>query len=67
MLVNYVEIFKLVGGIETGIKLFPLLNGQVDAWTQIFKSIDNNFVHSNTQSFQVDFNGAHVHFKTYNK
>ena len=26
-------IFEPVGGIETGIKIFTLLNGQVDAWT----------------------------------
>jgi len=43
------EIFELVGGIETGIKFFTLLNGQVDAWTQLFQSIDTNFVHSNTE------------------
>ena len=40
------EIFVHVGGIETGIKKFTLLNGQVDAWTQLFKSIENDFVHS---------------------
>jgi len=40
------EIFELVGGIETRINFFTLLNGQVDAWTLLFKSIDNNFVHS---------------------
>ena len=43
------------------------LKGQVDAWTHLFKSIDNNFVHSNTELLQVDFNGTDVHFKTYNK
>ncbi len=61
------EIFELVGGIETGIKVFTLWNGKVDAWTQICQSIDTNFVHSNTESLQVDFNGTDVHFKTYNK
>ncbi len=61
------EIFELVGGIETGIKFFTLLNGQVDAWTQLFKSIDTNFLYSNTESLQVDFNGTNVHFRTYNK
>ena len=61
------EIFEPVGGIETGIKFFTLLNGQVDAWTQLFKSIDTNFLHRNTESLQVDFNGTDVHFKTYNK
>ena len=30
-------IFELVGGIETGINFFTLLNDQVDAWTQLFK------------------------------
>ena len=59
-------IFEPLGGIETGINLLLLLNGQVDAWTQLFKSIDNNFVHSNTELLQVDFNGTDVHFKTYN-
>jgi hypothetical protein len=29
------EIFELVGGIEIGIKMFTLLNGQIDAWTQL--------------------------------
>ena len=61
------EIFEPVGGIKIGIKFFILLNGQVDAWTQLFQSIDTNFVHSNTESLQVDFNGTDVHFKTYNK
>jgi len=56
-------IFEPVGGIETGIKFWTLLNGQVDAWTQLFKSIDNNFVHSNIGSLQVGFNGLDVHFK----
>jgi len=42
------EIFEPVGGIEIGIKLFTLLNGQVDAWTPLFQSIDTNCVHSNT-------------------
>ena len=32
------EIFEPVGGIESGIIFFSLLNGQVDAWTQLFKS-----------------------------
>jgi hypothetical protein len=66
---NYSElraIFELVGGIETGIIICTLLNGQADAWTQLFKSIDNNFVHSNTKLLQVDFNETDVHFKTYN-
>jgi hypothetical protein len=61
------EIFSLVGGIETGINKFTLLNGQVDAWTQLFKLIDNNFVHSNIESLQVGFNETDVYFKTYNK
>ncbi len=62
---NYVKFFmEFVGGIETRIKFFTLLNGQVDAWTQLFKSIDTNFVHSNTKSLKVDFNGTNVHFKT---
>jgi len=43
------EIFEPVGGIETGITIFTLLNGQVDAWRQLFKLIDTNFVHSNTE------------------
>ena len=61
-------IFELVGGIKTGIIFCTLLNGQVDAWTQIFKSIDNNFVHSNNESLlQAEFNGTDVPFKTYNK
>ena len=61
------EIFDPVGGIENGIIFFSLLNGQANVWTQLFKSIDNNFVHSNTESLQVGFNGIDVHFKTYNK
>ena len=60
-------IFEPVGGIETRIKFFTLLNGQVDAWTHLFKSIDTNFLHSNAESLQVDLNGTGVHFKTYNK
>ena len=46
------EIFEPVGGIEAGIKFFTLLNGQVDAWTKLFNSIDTNFVHSNTKLLQ---------------
>ena len=57
------EIFEPVGGIETGIKFFTLLNSQADAWTQLFHSIDTNFVHINTESLQVDFNGTDVYFK----
>ena len=38
------EIFEPVGGIETGINFFTLLNGQVDAGTHLFQSIDTNFV-----------------------
>jgi hypothetical protein len=61
-------VFEPIGGIETGIIFFfTLLNGQVDAWTQLFKSIDNNFVLSNTELLHVDFNGTNVHFKTCNK
>ena len=60
-------IFEPVGGIKTGIKFFTSLNGQVDAWTQLFKSTKNNFVHSNIELLQVDFNGTDVHFKTYHK
>ena len=59
------EKFEPVGGIETTIIFFTLLSGQVDAWTQLFQSIDTNFVHSHTESSQVDFNGTNVHFKTY--
>ena len=29
-------IFELVGGIETWINILTLLNGQVNAWTQLF-------------------------------
>ena len=29
------EFFDPFGGIETRIKIFTLLNGQVDAWTQL--------------------------------
>ena len=36
-------IFEHVRGIETGINFFTLLNGQVDAWTHLFKSIDTIF------------------------
>ncbi len=61
------EIFEPVGGIESGIKFFTLLNGQVDARRQLFQSIDTNFVHSNTESLQVDFKGTNDYFKTYNK
>ncbi len=61
------ENFELVGGIETRIIFLRLLNGQVYAWTQLFQSIDTNFVHSSTELLQVDLNGTGVHFKTYNK
>ncbi len=61
------EIFEPVGGIETGIIFLTLLNGQIDAWTQLFISIDTNFLHSNTESLQFDFNGTGVHFKKDNK
>ena len=61
-------IFEPIGGIETGIIVFTLLNNnQVDVWTLSFKSIDNICVHSNTELLQVNFNGIEVHFKTYNK
>ena len=43
------EIFQPVGGIETGINFFTLLNGQVDALTPLFKSLDNNFLNSNNE------------------
>jgi len=59
-------IFELVGGIESGITFFTLLNGQVDAWTHLFQSVDTNFVHSNIELLQVDFNVTDVYFKTYN-
>jgi hypothetical protein len=62
-----VNFFYHVGGIENGIIFFSFLNGQADVWTQLFKLIDNDFVHSNTESLQVGFNGIDVHFKTYNK
>jgi hypothetical protein len=61
------EMVEPVGGIETRINFLTLLNGQTDAWTHLFKSIDTNFLHSNTESLEVDFNGTDVHFKTYNK
>ncbi len=61
------EIFEHVGGMETGINFFTLLNGQVDAWRQLFQLIDTNFVHSNIESVQVDFKGTDVYFKTHNK
>ena len=61
------EIVEPVRGIEIGIIFFTLFNGQVDAWMQLFKSIDNNCVHNNTGSLQVGLNGTDVHFKTYNK
>ena len=60
-------IFEPVGGIETGIKFFTLLNGQVDAWTNLFKSIDTNFLHSNTDILQVNLKKTDVYFKTYNE
>ena len=61
------EIFEPVGGIETGIKFFTLLNGQVDAYRQLFQSIDTNFLHSNTESVQVDLKANDIYFKTYNR
>jgi hypothetical protein len=61
------EIFEPFGGIETGIKFFTLLNGQVDAYRQLFQSIDTNFLHSNTESVQVDFKANDIYFKTYNR
>ena len=64
---EFCAIFEHVGRIDTGIKNFTLLNGQVDAWTQLFKLLDTNFVHSNIELLQVDFIGTDVHFKTYNK
>jgi hypothetical protein len=61
------EIFEPFGGIETGIKFFTLLNGQVDAYRQLFQSIDTNFLHSNTESVQVDLKANDIYFKTYNR
>jgi hypothetical protein len=61
------EIFEPFGGIETGIKFFTLLNGQVDAYRQLFQSLDTNFLHSNTESVQVDFKANDIYFKTYNR
>ena len=67
-LTGVVTIFlSFFGGIETEIKICTLLNGQVDAWTQLFQSIDTNFVHCKNESLQIDFNGTDVYFKTYNK
>ena len=60
-------IFEPVGGIETRIEFFKLLNGQVDAWTHLFKSIDTYFLHSNTNSLQVNLKKTNVYFKTYNE
>ena len=60
-------IFEPVGGIETGIKFFTLLNGQVDAWKNLFKSIDTNFLRSNTDILQVNSKKTDVYFKTYNE
>jgi hypothetical protein len=67
MIVNYVRYLNILVESKTGIKFFTLLNDQVDAWTHLFKSIDNNFLYSNTELLQVDFNGNDVNFKTYNK
>ena len=67
MIVNYVHIFNLLVESKLELNFSHLLNGQVDDWTQLFKSIDNNIVHSNIESLQVGFNGTNVHFKTYNK
>jgi hypothetical protein len=67
MIVNYVKFLNLLVKSKHVSILFTLLNGQVDAWTQLFQSLDNKFVHSNIESLQVDFNGIDVHFKTYNK
>jgi hypothetical protein len=61
------EIFEPFGGIETGINFFTLLNGQVDAYRQLFQSIDTNFLHSNIESVQVDFKANDIYFKTYNR
>ena len=60
-------IFEPVGGIETGIKFFTLLNVQVDACTNLFKSIDTNFLRSNTDILQVNLKKTDVYFKTYNE
>ena len=67
MIVNYVQFLNLLVESKLESKKNTLLNGQIDAWTQLFKSIDTNFLHSNTESLQVDLNGTDVHFKTYNK
>jgi hypothetical protein len=67
MIVNYVHIFNLLVESKLELNFSHLLNGQVDDWTQLFKSIDNNIVHSNIESLQVGFNGTNVYFKTYNK
>ena len=61
------EFFEPIGGIETGINFLTLSNDQVDAWRQLFQSIDTNFVHSNTELVQVDFKGTDNYFKAYNK
>ena len=60
-------IFEPVGGIKTGIKIFKLFNVQVDAWTHLFKSIDTNFLRSNTDILQVNLKKTDVYFKTYNE
>ena len=40
--------------VESKLELifFTILNGQIKAWTPLFKSIDNKFVYSNIESLQ---------------
>ena len=43
------------------------INRSIESTNDIIKDIDNNFLNSNNEFLQVDFNGTDVHFKTYNK
>ena len=67
MIVNYVPFFEFVGGISDGINCLRLLNGRVEAWTQFFTTIDNNFLNNNMKSLMIDSNGTNAYFKTHDK
>jgi len=61
------SIFESVGGIPTRIKVLRLLNGREEAWTELFTTIDDNFLNSNTKPIMIDSNGTNAYFKTNDK
>ncbi len=61
------SIFDSVGGIETRIKVMKLLNGRVEAWKQLFQTIDNLFLNNNITSSINTGNATFSYFQTYDK